>query len=99
MEIDPSDRFECKVIEIIDNLKWKGVMVQESVTNGIVYFARVAPENNLELGDTLYLKVQELAHELDEMGAEIQLMDENDNKIDWTYISRGVQPQQNMNTY
>ncbi|MDK2891639.1 hypothetical protein [Methanohalophilus sp.] len=99
MDIDPSDRFKCKVINIIDTLKWKGVTVQEEVTKGIVYFARVSPENNLQVGDTLYLKVLELPHELDEMGAEIQLMDENDNKIDWTYISRGTQPQQNINLY
>lgn len=95
MEIDPSDRFECEVIDIIDTLKWKGVTVQEAATRGIVYFARVDPENNLQLGDILYLKVREMPHELDEMGAEIQLMDENDKKIDWTYISRGIQPQHN----
>lgn len=93
MEIEPSDRFECKVIDIIDNLKWKGITVQEPVTGGIVYFARTSPEENIEIGDTLYLKVQELPHELDEMGAEVHLLDKNDKKIDWTYISRGQETQ------
>ncbi len=99
MEVDPSDRFECRIVNIIDNLKWKGVTVEELVTKGIAYFARVSPEENLQLGDILYLRVRELPHDLDEMGAEIHLLDENDRKIDWAFISRGLQSQQNMNGY
>jgi hypothetical protein len=97
LEIGPEDRFECKVIDVIDNLRWKGITVQESVTGGIVYFARVSPDENIGTDDTFYLQIRELPHELDEMGAEIRLVDENGRIIDWTYISRGLVPPSDVN--
>ncbi|WP_462272944.1 hypothetical protein [Methanohalophilus sp.] len=85
-EIEESDRFECKVVNIINNLKWKGVMVKEIKSGGNVYFARTDPTKDLKPGDTLYLGVKELPSQMEEMQAEVTLYGKNDEKIDWTFI-------------
>lgn len=86
-EINESDRFECKVVNIIDNLMWKGVTVEHVKSQGRVYFARVkADDFDIKIGDTLYIGVKPLPYELEERSTEVTLYDKDNNKLDWTLI-------------
>ncbi len=86
-EIEETDRFECKVVNVIDNLQWKGVTVEDEDSGGRVYFSRVKANGmDIEIGSSLYIGVRLLSHDLDEMNMEVHLYDENDNELDWTII-------------
>ena len=62
-ELKESDRFECKVINVINNLTWKGVTVEEVKSEGRVYFARVIAENcDIKPGDTFLSMPRAIAH-------------------------------------
>ncbi|NPE29586.1 hypothetical protein HNV12_16820 [Methanococcoides sp. SA1] len=86
--IEETDRFECKIVNIIDNLKqWKGVVVEDIDSGGRVYFARVKAEGfTKEIGDSLFLSIKELPYDIEEMSIEVHLYDENDTEIDWTIL-------------
>ena len=86
--ISENDRFECKVVNIIENLKqWKGVTVEDVESGGRVYFAKVKAEDfNIVIGDSLYIGVKELPYGLEEMSMEVHLYDGEDNELDWTII-------------
>ena len=86
-EIEETDRFECKVVNVIDNLQWKGVTVEDEDSGGRVYFSKVKNNGeNIEVGSSLYIGVRLLSHELDEMNMEVHLYDKEDNELDWTII-------------
>ncbi len=86
-EISESDRFECVVVNVIDNLDWKGVTVEEIRSNGRVYFGRVTDnENEINVGDTLYIGAKPITYDLEDKEMEISLYNTNDEKIDWTLI-------------
>ncbi len=86
-EVNESDRFECVVINVIDSLMWKGVVVEETRSGGRVYFGKVKPENfNYGPGDILYLGMKKLPYGTEEMSAEVSLYDAEDKKLDWTFI-------------
>ena len=85
--INQSDRFECRIVNVIDNLMWKGVVVEHLKSGGRVYFARVKPDEfNSEIGDTLYLGVTKLPYDLEERSTEVTLYDKDNKKLDWTLI-------------
>ncbi|WP_094228966.1 hypothetical protein [Methanolobus psychrotolerans] len=86
-EVNESDRFECVVINVIDSLVWKGVVVQEMGSGGRVYFGKVVSEGfNYGPGDILYIGVKPLPYELEEMKMEVSLYDADDRKLDWTFL-------------
>jgi hypothetical protein len=86
-EISESDRFECRIINVINKGDWYGVTVEEIASGGRVYFGRTKPELfNYEPGDVLYIGVKKLAIPLEDRTVEISLYDADDNKLDWTII-------------
>ncbi|MGB3907657.1 MAG: hypothetical protein WBL02_04390 [Methanomethylovorans sp.] len=86
-EISESDRFECKVINVISKGDWYGVTVEEIASGGRVYFGRTKPELfNYKPGDILYIGVKALTIELEDRTMEVSLYDADDNKLDWTII-------------
>lgn len=87
-DIQDTDRFECKIVNIIDNLKiWKGVVVEDVDSGGRVYFGKVKADGfEKEIGDSLFIGVKELPYELEEMSIEVHLYDENDSELDWTIL-------------
>lgn len=86
-EISESDRFECIVVNVIQNLNWVGATVEHIDSGGRVYFGKIkADENEINIGDTLYLGAKPLPFELDEMEMEISLYNADNEKIDWTMI-------------
>ncbi|MEL4305872.1 hypothetical protein [Methanococcoides sp. LMO-2] len=86
--ISENDRFECRVVNIIDNLKqWKGVTVEDIDSGGRVYFAKVKAEGfNVAIGDSLYIGIKELPYGIEEMSMEVHLYDEDDKELDWTIL-------------
>ncbi|MDD2438706.1 MAG: hypothetical protein PHD41_00560 [Methanosarcinaceae archaeon] len=84
-EIKETDRFECTVINIIKNLAWKGITVEENATKGRVYFARVSGAETLKEGDTLYLGVRPL-YDIEDKSMRVTLYDAENNKLDWTLL-------------
>lgn len=86
-EVKESDRFECVVINVIDSLMWKGVVVEEKRSGGRIYFGKVKPEGFDHVpGDILYIGVRKLPYGVEEMSAEVSLYDADDRKLDWTFI-------------
>ncbi|HJH32428.1 MAG TPA: hypothetical protein C5S50_09715 [Methanosarcinaceae archaeon] len=86
-EISESDRFECVVINVIENLLWKGVTVEDVESGGRVYFGKVkADENEINPGDTLYVGAKPITYDLEEKEMEITLYNTDNEKIDWTLI-------------
>lgn len=86
-EINESDRFECKIINIISKGDWYGVTVEEIQSQGRVYFGRTKPKLfQYEIGDILYIGVKKLSVELEDRTIEVSLYDKNDNKLDWTFL-------------
>ncbi|MGP8321474.1 MAG: hypothetical protein ACT6FE_04015 [Methanosarcinaceae archaeon] len=86
-DINESDRFECVVISIIKNLMWKGVTVEDVESGGRVYFGRVnEDENEINIGDVLYIGAKPLTYDLEEKEMEISLYNADNKKIDWTLI-------------
>lgn len=84
-EIREIDRFDCKVINIIPNLLWKGVIVEENSTKGRVYFGRVNGEFNINYGDTLYLGIKPV-YEVEDKTMQVTLYDAENKKLDWTLV-------------
>ncbi|MDW7731336.1 MAG: hypothetical protein SCH66_02775 [Methanolobus sp.] len=85
--INVSDRFECVVINVIDSLMWKGVVVEETRSGGRVYFGKVRPEGfDYAPGDILYIGVRELPYGIEDMKMEVSLYDSDDRKLDWTFL-------------
>ena len=84
-EIRETDRFECQVINVIQNLVWKGVAVQEKSTKGRVYFGRVSGELEINLGDTLYLGIRPV-YDTEDKTMRVTLYDAENNKLDWTLV-------------
>ena len=84
-EIRETDRFECQVINVIQNLVWKGVTVQETSTKGRVYFGRVNGELDINLGDTLYLGIRPV-YDMEDKTMRVTLYDAENNKLDWTLL-------------
>lgn len=84
-EIREVDRFECKVVNVIKNLMWKGITVEEKGTKGRVYFSRVNSELNINYGDTLYLGVKPV-YEVEGKTMEVTLYDVENKKLDWTIV-------------
>jgi len=86
-EINESDRFECKVVNVIDNMMWKGVVVEELRSEGRVYFGRVEAEGfDIKPDDTLYIGAKLITSDLEEKTMEVTLYDADDNKLDWTIL-------------
>ena len=86
-EISESDRFECVVINIIENLNWKGVTVEDIHSGGRVYFGKVkAAENEINVGDTLYVGAKPITYDLEDKEMEISLYNTDNERIDWTLI-------------
>ncbi|HHV24125.1 MAG: hypothetical protein PHG79_03560 [Methanosarcina sp.] len=84
-EIREVDRFECRVINVIQNLMWKGVTVEENGTKGRVYFGRVNGELSINRGDTLYLGIKPV-YEVEEKTMQVTLYDAENKKLDWTLV-------------
>jgi hypothetical protein len=84
-EIREVDRFECRVVNVIKNLMWKGVTVEEKGTRGRVYFSRVNSELDINYGDTLYIGVKPV-YEVEGKTMEVTLYDAENKKLDWTLI-------------
>ncbi|AEH61220.1 conserved hypothetical protein [Methanosalsum zhilinae DSM 4017] len=86
-EISDSDRFECKVINVIDNKNWKGVVVEHLESKGRVYFGRLKPDcSDINQGDTLYIGAKPVNFEFGDRTMEVSLYDRNNNRLDWTFI-------------
>ncbi|MBN2110617.1 MAG: hypothetical protein JW705_05975 [Methanosarcinaceae archaeon] len=86
-EVNESDRFECVVINVIDSLMWKGVVVEEIRSGGRVYFGKVRPEDfSYGPGDILYIGAKRLPYGIEEMNIEVSLYDADDRKLDWTFL-------------
>jgi hypothetical protein len=84
-EIREADRFECQVINVIQNLIWKGVTVQEKSTSGRVYFGRVNGELEINLGDTLYLGIKQV-YDIEEKTMRVTLYNAENKQLDWTMV-------------
>jgi hypothetical protein len=84
-EIREVDRFECRVISIIQNLMWKGVTVEEKGTKGRVYFGRVNGEIDINYGDTLYIGIKQV-YEVEDKTMQVTLYDAENKKLDWTLV-------------
>lgn len=84
-EIREVDRFECRVINVIQNLMWKGITVEENGTKGRVYFGRVNDEFNINRGDTLYLGIKPV-YEVEGKIMQVTLYDAENKKLDWTLV-------------
>lgn len=84
-EIHEVDRFECKVVNVIQNLMWKGITVEENGTKGRVYFGRVNGELNINHGDTLYLGIRPV-YEVEDKTMRVTLYDGENKKLDWTLV-------------
>ena len=84
-EIREVDRFECRVISVIQNLIWKGVTVEEKNTRGRVYFGRVKGEIEIIPGDTLYLGIKPI-YEIEDKTMNVTLYDAENKKLDWTLV-------------
>jgi hypothetical protein len=86
-EISESDRFECVVINVIQNLNWTGATVEDVQSGGRVYFGKIkTDENEINIGDTLYLGAKPITYDLEEREMEISLYNADNEKIDWTLI-------------
>ena len=84
-EIREADRFECQVINVIQNLVWKGVTVQEKSTSGRVYFGRVTGELEINLGETLYLGIKPV-FEVEDKTMRVTLYNAENKQLDWTLV-------------
>ena len=84
-EIREVDRFECRVLNIIPNLSWKGVTVEEKSTKGRVYFGRVNGEHEINLGDTLYLGIRPV-YDIEDKTMQVTLYDADNKPLDWTVV-------------
>jgi hypothetical protein len=84
-EIREMDRFKCKVVSAIQNLIWKGVIVEENDTKGRVYFGRVNGEIDITPGDILYIGIRPI-YELEDKTMRVTLYDSEYTKLDWTLI-------------
>jgi hypothetical protein len=84
-EIREADRFECQVINVIQNLVWKGVTVQEKSTSGRVYFGRVTSELEINLGETLYLGIKPV-FEVEDKTMRVTLYNAENKQLDWTLV-------------
>ncbi|HOW13279.1 hypothetical protein [Methanosarcina sp.] len=84
-EIREVDRFKCKVINVIKNLAWKGVTVEEIDTKGRVYFGRVSGETEINPGDIFYLGVKPI-YEIEDKTMRVTLYDAEDKQLDWTLV-------------
>lgn len=86
-EINESDRFECVVINLIENISWIGVTVEDIHSGGRVYFGKVkADENEINVGDTLFLGAKPITYDLEEKEMEVSLYNADNERIDWTLI-------------
>ena len=86
-DISESDRFECVVINLIKNLSWTGVTVEDIHSGGRVYFGKIkTDENDIKIGDTLFLGAKSITYDLEEKEMEVSLYNADDKKIDWTLI-------------
>jgi hypothetical protein len=84
-EIRETDRFECKVLNIIQNLSWKGITVEEKSTRGRVYFGRVNGEININVGDTLYLGIRPI-YDIEDKTMRVTLYNAENKALDWTLV-------------
>jgi len=84
-EIREVDRFECMVINVIQNLAWKGVTVEEKGTKGRVYFGRVNGEFEINCGDTLYLGIRPI-YEMEDKTMRVTLYNAENKQLDWTLV-------------
>lgn len=84
-EIREVDRFECKVTNVIQNLIWKGVTVEEISTKGRVYFGRVNGEFSITQGETLYLGIRPV-YDTEEKTMRVTLYDVENRQLDWTLV-------------
>lgn len=86
-EVNESDRFECFIVNVIDTLMWKGVVVEEVESGGRVYFGKVKAEGfDYVPGDTLYVGMKKLPYELEDMSMEVSLYDADNKRLDWTFL-------------
>lgn len=86
-EVNESDRFECVIINVIDTLMWKGVVVEEIESGGRVYFGKVKAEGfNYSPGDVLYVGMKRLPQELEDLSMEVSLYDADNKRLDWTFL-------------
>jgi hypothetical protein len=84
-DIREVDRFECKVINVIQNLIWKGVTIEENSTKGRVYFGRVNGELDINLGDKLYLGIRPV-NDIEDKTMRVTLYDDENRQLDWTLV-------------
>lgn len=84
-EIREVDRFECRVINVTQNMAWKGVTVEENDTRGRVYFGRVNGEIEINPGDTFYLGVKPI-YEIEDKTMRVTLYDAENKNLDWTLV-------------
>ncbi|MCC4771702.1 hypothetical protein FXV91_16485 [Methanosarcina sp. DH2] len=84
-EIREVDRFECSIINVIQNLAWKGVTVEEKDTKGRVYFGRVNGEIEINPGDTFYLGIKQI-YEIEDKTMRVTLYDAKNKALDWTLV-------------
>ncbi len=87
VELNETDRFECKVINVFDNKNWKGVVVEHGESKSRVYFGRIRSNiDHIKPGDTLYLGAKPVNFDIGDRSMEVSLYDEDNNKLDWTFL-------------
>jgi hypothetical protein len=84
-EIRETDRFECRVLNIIQNLSWKGITVEEISTKGRVYFGRVNGEIDINVGDTLCLGIRPI-YDIEDKTMRVTLYNTENKPLDWTLV-------------
>ena len=86
-EISESDRFECVVISVIQNLNWIGATVEDIHSGGRVYFGKIkTEEHEINVGDTLYIGAKPITYDLEDKEMEVSLYNADNERIDWTLI-------------
>jgi len=86
VEILETDRFDCVVVNVIKNMSYQGVTVEEPYSNGRVYFGKVPADFDVQIDDVLFIGVRPLGENKTAGSMEVYLYDAEDKKLDWTLI-------------
>ncbi|MCL2142257.1 MAG: riboflavin kinase [Methanimicrococcus sp.] len=86
VEILETDRFDCVVVNVIKNMAYQGVTVEEPYSHGRVYFGKVSADFDVQVDDVLFIGIKPLGEDKSQGSMEVYLFDEEDNKLDWTLI-------------
>jgi len=86
VEILETDRFDCVVVNVIKNMTYQGVTVEDPYSNGRVYFGKVPADFDVQIDDVLFIGAKPLGEDKSHGSMEVYLFDKEGKKLDWTLI-------------